>query len=227
LRADPEALVNSRAAYRDTPWMVTWAQSVSASARQFDNAHSSALAAHPASASAMPTLTIEQAIFGGRAGAALVTIERSMNGVHWTAVGADAADCAGQKLRLRSIYNDASARDYATGQMQSSWTLRPETRIAAALRDWSKPLREAIKVTLKRVGNMVRQSYVKAKLQVWANGRLLRTYGVWKGSSYLESYWFCSDVAAARRLLKARVGCWGDEASTRHIPRGVLPRIER
>ena len=160
-------------------------------------------------------------------GAALVTIERSMDGVSWAPVGAAVADRDGQKLRLRSIYDDAAARDYATGLLQSSWSLAPETRIATALRDWSKPLREAIKVTLKRVGNMVRQSYVKAKLRVWTEGRLLRTYGVWKGSSYLESYWFCSDVAAARRLLKARVGCWGDEASIRHAPRGVLPRIAR
>jgi hypothetical protein len=68
-------------AYRDTPWMVTWAQSVAAAARHFDNAHSSALAANPASAPAMPSLTIERAICFGRAGAALVTIERSMDGV--------------------------------------------------------------------------------------------------------------------------------------------------
>ncbi len=114
----------------------------------------------------MPTLTIEQANFGGRAGAALVTIESSVDGVSWAPAGAAVADRDGQKLRLRSIYDDAAARDYAKSQLQSSWSLAPETRIATVLRDWSKPLRAAIKVTLKRVGNMVLQSYVKVKLRV-------------------------------------------------------------
>jgi len=50
---------------------------------------------------------------------------------------------------------------------------------------------------------------------------------MWKRSSYLESYWFCSDLAASRRLLRARLGCWGDEWSTRYKPVGVLPEVLR
>ena len=68
-------------------------------------------------------------------------------------------------------------------------------------------MRAAIKMTLKRVGNKYGVAELKAKLCVWATGRLLWTYCVWTGSAYLESYWFCSDVASARRLLKERIGC--------------------
>jgi hypothetical protein len=101
-------------------------------------------------------------------------------------VGAVAADFNGQKLRPRSVYNDASARDYATGQMQSSWTLRPETRIATAQRDWSKPLCETINPSGKYGAAELCQGQV-ARL---GYGRLFRTYCVWKGSSFLENYWF-------------------------------------
>jgi hypothetical protein len=145
----------------------------------------------------------------------------------WTPVAADALDVAGQKLRLRSVFEHASARDFVNGMDVSTWDLPDGSRIAAALCTWSAPLREVVKVSLKREGNVVRQRDVSSRLHGWAKKTLLREYVMWKRFSYLESYWFCSDVVAARRLLRARHGCWGDEWSSRYKPCGVLPQVAR
>jgi hypothetical protein len=196
---------------------------VAAAARRFDTIRSAA------EVQADPRPSLEQAIFDGKPGLALATVERSQdaNGVLWTPVTAGTLDDVGQKLRLRSVFEHASARDFVNGTEVCSWELPEGSRIAAALCTWSPPLREVVKVSLKREGNVVRQRDVSLQLRGWATKTLLREYVMWKRSSYLESYWFCSDVVAARRLLRARLGCWGDELSTRYKPCGILPPVAR
>jgi hypothetical protein len=223
LRLDAYAMSHPAYAYKQTERTRSWAQSVAVAARRFDTVRSAA------EVQADPRPSLEQAIFDGKPGLALATVERShdANGVVWTVVTAGTLDVAGQKLRLRSVFEHASARDFVDGTDVSSWELPEGSRIAAALCTWSPPLREVVKVSLKREGNVVRQRDVSLRLRGWATKTLLREYVMWKRSSYLESYWFCSDVAAARRLLRARLGCWGDELSTRYKPCGVLPQVAR
>ncbi len=76
------------------------------------------------------------------------TVERSQ---------ANTLDAAGQKLRLRSVFEHASAGDFVDGTAGdvSSWELPEGSRIAAALCTWSPPLREVVKVSLKQEGNVV------------------------------------------------------------------------
>ena len=219
LRSDAYALSHPAYAHKQTERTRSWAQSVAVAARRFDTVRG---------ASDDPRPSLEQAIFDGKPGLALATVERSdADGAVWAPVAADTPDMAGQRLRLRSVFEHASARDFVTGMDVSSWELPDGSHIAAALCTWSPPLREVVKVSLKREGNVVRQRDVSLRLGGWATKTLLREYVMWKRSSYLESYWFCSDVAAARRLLRARLGCWGDEWSSRYKPCGVLPQVDR
>ena len=203
LRLDGYAMAYPAHAHRRTEHTRSWAQSVAAAARRFDTIRSAA------EVQADPRPSLEQAIFDGKPGLALATVERSQdaNGVLWTPVTASTLDDVGQKLRLRSVFEHASARDFVNGTEVCTWELPEGSRIAAALCTWSPPLREVVKVSLKREGNVVRQRDVSVQLRGWATKTLLREYVMWKRSSYLESYWFCSDVVAARRLLRARLGC--------------------
>ncbi len=222
LRQDAFARSYPAYAHKQTERTRSWAQSVTVAARRFDTVRSAA------DVQADPRPSLEQAIFDGKPGLALATVERSdADGAVWTPVAANTPDMAGQKLRLRSVFEHATARDFVTGLDVSSWELPDGSHIAAALCTWSPPLREVVKVSLKREGNVVRQRDVSVRLRGWATKTLLREYVMWKRSSYLESYWFCSDVVAARRLLRARLGCWGDEWSTRYKPCGVLPQVDR
>jgi hypothetical protein len=54
----------------------------------------------------------------------------------------------------------------------------------------------------------------------------LRDFSPLKSASYAEPFTFLIHVEAARRLLHARVGKWGEEVGYRRIPRGPLKRIE-
>jgi len=223
LRSDEYAMQYPVHAYKESQRTRSWAQGVAAAARRFDVGRTAAEMV------ADPRPTLEQAIFDGKPGAALATIERATDagGLQWVEVASSEPDVAGQKLRLRSIFVRASARDYVTGLDVSSWELPAGSLIGAVYSVWSPSLRQTVKVSLKSEGNTVRQRCVRDQLRDWSTKTLLRDYVMWKRSSYLESYWFCSDLAASRRLLRARLGCWGDEWSTRYKPMGVLPEVLR
>jgi hypothetical protein len=128
LRSDAYALSHPAYAHKQTERTRSWAQSVAVAARRFDTARSAV------DMLADPRPSLEQAIFDGKPGLALATIERSdADGAVWTPVAANTPDMAGQRLRLRSVFEHASARDFVTGMDVSSWELPDGSHIAAAL----------------------------------------------------------------------------------------------
>jgi hypothetical protein len=103
------------------------------------------------------------------------------------------------------------------------------TSIRSALCTWSVPLRCAVFVTLRWLGNRFRHGpkLFAAEVAEWAEpDAALRDLAPLKGASYAEPFVFLVHVSEARRLLHALVGKWGDEFGYRRIPRGPVKRIE-
>ena len=159
----------------------------------------------------------------------LVKLERLGAAGAWAPVMETTPDDAAlplQQLRARSIKQDAFGVDYATGKKVFVWEFPVGTSIHRALHTWSVPLRRATYVTLRWLGNLYRNRIVfEAAMKEWA-GPALRDFTPLKSASYAEPLVFLIHVEAARRLLHARVGKWGEEVGYRRMPRGKLHRIE-
>ena len=103
------------------------------------------------------------------------------------------------------------------------------TSIRSALCTWSAPLRCAVFVTLRWLGNCFRHgpTLFAAEAEEWAEpDAALRDLAPLKSASYAEPFVFLVHVAEARRLLHALVGKWGEEFGYRRIPRGPVKRID-
>ncbi len=116
---------------------------------------------------------------------------------------------AGQRLRLRSVNERKLGVDYSTGLRVGVWESPPGASIHSALCTWSAPLRCAVFVTLRWLGNCFRLGPVLflAEAEGWAEpDSALRDLALLKGASYDEPFEFLVYVAEARRLLHALVG---------------------
>ena len=161
----------------------------------------------------------------------LVRLERLDAADAWMPVMPTTPDDAAlplQQLRVRSIKRGAFGVDYATGKRVFEWDLPVGTTIHRALHSWSVPLRRAVYVSLRWLGNLYRNRIVFAAfVDEWTGpDNALRDFSPLKSASYAEPFTFLIHVEAARRLLHARVGKWGEEVGYRRIPRGPLKRIE-
>ena len=161
----------------------------------------------------------------------LVSLERLDAAGTWMPVTPTTPDDAAlplQQLRVRSIKRGAFGVDYATGQRVFEWYLPAGTTIHRALHSWSVPLRRAVYVSLRWLGNVYRNRVVFADFVAEWTGpdNALRDFSPLKSASYVEPFVFLIHVEEARRLLHARVGKWGEEVGFRRIPRGPLKRLE-
>jgi hypothetical protein len=145
-----------------------------------------------------------------------------------TPTSPDDAALPRQQLRVRSIKRGAFGVDYVTGKRVFEWDFPVGTTIHSALHAWSVPLRRAVYVSLRWLGNLYRTQGVFADfVEEWTGpDNALRDFSPLKSASYAEPCTFLIHVEAARRLLHARVGKWGEESGYRRIPRGPLKRIE-
>ena len=139
----------------------------------------------------------------------------------------DAALCQ-QRLRVRSIKAGARGTNYATGARIEFWEFPVGMPVCRALSTWSVPLRCAVHVTLRWLGNMFRNRVLYADMnEEWAKSTsALRDFSPLKGASYAEALVFLVEVDAARRLVHALVGKWGEEYGQRRLTRGPVKRIE-
>jgi hypothetical protein len=163
---------------------------------------------------------------------ALVQLERLAGTGAWLPVSLatpDDASLAGQLLRVRSVNERKFGVDYSTGRRVGVWEFPVGTSIRSALCTWSVPLRCAVFVTLRWLGNCFRHgpTLFAAEAEEWAEpDAALRDLAPLKSASYAEPFVFLVHVAEARRLLHALVGKWGEEFGYRRIPRGPVKRID-
>jgi len=133
------------------------------------------------------------------------------------------ADVSTFRLRLVSTSSRAFCVDYVLGEQVFFWELPVGTSTRQALSEWTPQLQSAVFASLRKRGNKFRHDQLVQKLfSTWASpDSAFRDYVALKSSSYLEPYWYISDAHAARRILRARVGCWGDEYCFRRQPRAL------
>ena len=213
--------------YRNAPQYQSWSQALLIAVRAFESDAD-------ADGFMVTRVTFEQAMFEARPSENLASVGwfvPSGGRNVWQSVERGANDALrilnGKKMLIRSVHAGAMAKNYATGQMEYVWEAHRGATIDEAWMHWSPALRSAEHLSLRERGNRVRQRKVSAQLEEWARaGGEMRNYVLWKRSSYLEPYWFCKNVVAARRLLRARVDCWGNEGSFRRKPHGDLVRLD-
>ena len=96
---------------------------------------------------------------------------------------------------------------------------------------WTESLKYACFATLRRRGNVVRQSDFQLQLHSWASNSssAYRDYAPLKRASFMEPYWFASNPSAARRVFRARTRLgWGNEYDLRRADsRAKLLRVGR
>jgi len=112
------------------------------------------------------------------------------------------------RLALVDVPNDALE------QGVSCWDLPANAEYSTVFSTWSPQLRVACFAALRRAGNICRQQLVSATLRgATTASSSHRRFVAIKRASYLETYWFLPDLAAARRLLRVRL----DNAAVRDV----------
>jgi hypothetical protein len=137
-------------------------------------------------------------------------------------------EAARANLQYVSTSTSAFGIDYVRGERVFSWPLPSGTSLPRAITTWSQQLQEAVFASLRCRGNSVRQAHFRQKVfSKWScadSGQ--RDLAVIKSASYLEPYWFVPDARIGRRMLRARVGAWGNEYNYRRQPH-TRPKLHR
>ncbi len=122
-----------------------------------------------------------------------------------TASSASSNDAAlpDQCLCVRNVNERKFGVDYSTGRRVGVWEFPMDMFILSVLCTWSVPLRCAVFVTLRWLGNRFRHGPKLFAVEVaeWAEpDAALRDLAPLKGASYAEPFVFLVHVAEARRL---------------------------